>query len=526
MKAVIDDTVKDADARAVAPTQLTMTLGDTSRALGVRTDTDGDGLRRPEKPGTSYFGTMAVPGSPPAATGETQWRSKAAPAPTGGKTLAANGGTLIENKVVIAPAPAAAPAPVAAPAAAGNVALGRPANTLESVRKAVDGAARGNLTARELGRTVTREQLLKAPDQLVIRADSLEAADKALVQLFQANGWRPVAADRGGGERWSEREKSVAANGGIVGAGGAVTDRLEINAGFAVADKKAKELPAPTGVYFLAESNGEDTWVVLTDRDTLSRFSSQLAAAEGMTVAMESSDEFRAVAQLQAQVRKLNEDRNDSESGELAKARTGVLVFNMYSGGTAVATAAKPANIENIEKPVEAKQREGAVKDLSAAPAAPALSAATAPAAAATAPTTAAAPAPVAGPAAGGAPAKGLAFKPAVPQEAAKAEKAKSELAYGGVGGGGVAAAKLGEAEGLKRSESGTVQYDSAGANLKAAESRPTLVAADRREWGWEREGRTASPNEVLLVIRVQRNVVDAAKKAAESAGKPAATKP
>jgi hypothetical protein len=65
-----------------------------------------------------------------------------------------------------------------------------------------------------------------------------------------------------------------------------------------------RRLP-PGGVYYRATRNGEDVWLVLADRDSLSRFGSRLAQAQGLSVGAGSSAEFLAIRGMQSQFQSL-----------------------------------------------------------------------------------------------------------------------------------------------------------------------------------------------------------------------------
>ena len=142
----------------------------------------------------------------------------------------------------------------------------------------------------DLKAVVTRDNLSRAEYQLVLVADSRREGDQALRQLFQANAWQPVSTDKAGAARGAMRK---AAGTGRAGEG-LRWDRQDTGG--------AK--PLPPGLYYVAPNGSEDTWVVLTDRDNLSRFAGQLAQAQALTVSTDSSAVFRPVRDLQKDYRR------------------------------------------------------------------------------------------------------------------------------------------------------------------------------------------------------------------------------
>jgi hypothetical protein len=122
---------------------------------------------------------------------------------------------------------------------------------------------------------------------LVIETDAPAEANKDLTRLFLANDWQPVAplpakADVYAGARVEKLGKAVDKGGAPARAA------------------------APNGYYFLAHSDGEYVWVIVADRDYITRFSSQLAAAERLRVGNESGRQFQAIRILQDEVRQYN----------------------------------------------------------------------------------------------------------------------------------------------------------------------------------------------------------------------------
>ncbi|MCX5672329.1 MAG: anti-sigma factor [Planctomycetota bacterium] len=141
----------------------------------------------------------------------------------------------------------------------------------------------------DLKAVVTRDNLSRAEYQLVLVADSRREGDQALRQLFQANAWQPVSTDKAGAARGAMKKAA-----GTARAGEDLRWGQQDTGG-------AK--PLPPGLYYVAPNGSEDTWVVLTDRDNLSRFAGQLAQAQALTVSTDSSAMFRPVRDLQKEYR-------------------------------------------------------------------------------------------------------------------------------------------------------------------------------------------------------------------------------
>jgi len=161
------------------------------------------------------------------------------------------------------------------------------------VQQVMNFVAEGRATIDTLQAVATPANLGPAENQLIVHAASREEANTALVQLFHANRWEALPQQEAlaylrNGRFTTEANGDRAHSVGGAGAAGR-------------ARKKAEE-PVAGGCYFLAGRNGEDTWVILTDRDQLSRFGSQLAQANEMTVGMDSSEPFRAIGRLQEQL--------------------------------------------------------------------------------------------------------------------------------------------------------------------------------------------------------------------------------
>ena len=161
------------------------------------------------------------------------------------------------------------------------------------VQQVMNYVAEGQAPVGELKAVATRGNLDLAENQLVVRAASRDEANKELVGLFGANGW----------EALPQEEASAYLRDGrtVTEADGDEVNALGVTGTAVLARKSARRRAA--GWYFRAGRNGQDTWVILTDRDNLSRFGGQLAQARVMTVGSDSSEQFRAIERLQHQLR-------------------------------------------------------------------------------------------------------------------------------------------------------------------------------------------------------------------------------
>jgi len=190
-------------------------------------------------------------------------------------------------------------------AAGAAIALVGPA----AVQQAMVSVVGGRAALEDLKAVATRDNLSRAEYQLVLVADSRREGSQALQQMFQSNGWQAVSAGKAGkadAGLWAmERmaEDSGAAVGGRAG-GGAGAAR----AGTGWAAGVAK--PLPPGLYYAAPNGAEDTWVVLTDRDSLSRFGGQLLLAQDLSVAPDSSAVFRSLAKERTGQRLMTEAKD------------------------------------------------------------------------------------------------------------------------------------------------------------------------------------------------------------------------
>jgi hypothetical protein len=150
------------------------------------------------------------------------------------------------------------------------------------VQMAMNLAANGEVPIDELKQVATVDNLRRTGynNTLVIETDAPAEANKDLTRLFLANDWHPVAPPPAKGDVYA----------------GARVERLDGPKDKGGAPARAA---APNGYYFLAHSDGEYVWVIVADRDYISRFSSQLAAAEHLRVGNESGRQFQAIRTIQ-----------------------------------------------------------------------------------------------------------------------------------------------------------------------------------------------------------------------------------
>ncbi|MGB2781990.1 MAG: anti-sigma factor, partial [Phycisphaerae bacterium] len=175
-------------------------------------------------------------------------------------------------------------------AARGPIALGLQANMAilnkaeVQVQETMNRVAQNEAKVEELAYVANTDNLRQVQNTLVIEADAPDEANRDLEQLFGANDWQPVAeAQAQAAPQWLGRE----------GAGAAAEQKVA----------SAQAAPVFRGYYFRAHADGETTWVVVADWDDVSRFSSQLANVDRLTVSEASSPPFRAIRALQRQVR-------------------------------------------------------------------------------------------------------------------------------------------------------------------------------------------------------------------------------
>jgi hypothetical protein len=107
--------------------------------------------------------------------------------------------------------------------------------------------------------------------------------------------------------------------------------------------------PLPPGVYYAAPDGAEDTWVVLTDRDSLSRFGSLLVPARDFSVAPDSSAEFRPLAREQNKQRLMFEAE---DSRAIAAGLNAEKKKEAEARGNLAPAAAQPAEkLQEAERP-------------------------------------------------------------------------------------------------------------------------------------------------------------------------------
>ena len=190
-------------------------------------------------------------------------------------------------------------------------------------------AAGGQAGTEQLSRVATSEALRAADNQLVLSVESPDEADRNLVELFKAAGWHALTVDR---DR-SALNKEEGARGRGAGDGRPLAEVEE--------NLVERRLP-PGGVYYRATRNGEDVWLVLADRDSLSRFGSRLAQAQGLSVGAGSSAEFLAIRGLQSQLRSFGY-ATAKEPAPRISAEKGLGAKDLAMKVQAPAPAAKPA---------------------------------------------------------------------------------------------------------------------------------------------------------------------------------------
>ena len=211
---------------------------------------------------------------------------------------------------------------------------------VQHVQLAMNRVANGEAPIDELKQVATVRNLRLAGDNtLVIETDAPDEANKDLTRLFGANDWHPVAPPPAvAGARVVELGKAVDKDKGGAPARAA----------------------APNGYYFLAHSDGEFVWVIVADRDYITRFSSQLAAAENLRVGNESGRQFQAIRTLQDEVRQYNLSQSQVVQGGGGTAGREV----RYAGKAAapVATGDSTGRAAAPAVPAEAARRDVAAK--------------------------------------------------------------------------------------------------------------------------------------------------------------------
>ena len=204
---------------------------------------------------------------------------------------------------------------------------------VQQVQRVMNQAANGEVPIDELKQVATVDNLrLARNNTLVIETDAPAEANKDLTRLFGANDWQPVAPPPAKGDLY---------------AGARVERRFEAK------DKGGAAVPK--GYYFLAHSDGEYVWVIVADRDYITRFSSQLAAAERLRVGNESGRQFQAIRTLQDEVRLYNLSQSQVVQGGGAAGASGPAKGAgeaRYRNGTEVSA---PAPAEAVRRDVAAK---------------------------------------------------------------------------------------------------------------------------------------------------------------------------
>ncbi len=178
------------------------------------------------------------------------------------------------------------------------------------VQHEMNRAAQGRAGREDLEQVATGGNLARADHQLILHVPSADAGRRKILGLFASNDWRPLA----------EREPAEAGAAEPAGRDAATEGRQT-----AAQTRSALAETAPAaGYYFRAAGDGGETWVVVTDRNSLSRFGTQLARAEDLAVAYGSSREFAPIRRLQDELRSVapggasGESAWDEEAAEAA----------------------------------------------------------------------------------------------------------------------------------------------------------------------------------------------------------------
>jgi len=263
--------------------------GFTTKALGVQAGTDvvGDALKDSDANG-------ALSKKPAMPTVETP----AAPAEAEGRAPRVDTKSALSAEGAVAVAPDEPPAMgKAGPAKAGDMGkagsvtseamqlggMGEAANA-RAVQLTMNTVAVGQAPVDALRRVATPSNLGRVSNQLVVQASSRAEANRELVRLFGRNRWTNLAnATDEEHVRKDQAETKPAPAGG-----------------------REAQQPEPPGLYYLAHRDGEDTWVVLTTANDLSRFATQVAQSQTIEVARDSSESFLAVRRLQQQLAMLD----------------------------------------------------------------------------------------------------------------------------------------------------------------------------------------------------------------------------
>lgn len=213
------------------------------------------------------------------------------------------------------------------------------------VQHEMNRAAQGRAGREDLEQVATGGNLARADHQLILYVPSAEAGRRKILGLFAANDWRPLA----------EREPAEAGAAEPTGRDAATEGRQS-----AAQTRSALAETAPAaGYYFRAAGDGGETWVVVTDRDSLSRFGTQLARAEDLAVAYGSSREFAPIRKLQDELRSVAPGGASGESAwdeEAAEASSGP-AQSAPEEGDAEATPATAATAAPAEPATDDRAR-------------------------------------------------------------------------------------------------------------------------------------------------------------------------
>jgi len=215
-----------------------------------------------------------------------------------------------------------------------------------AVQRAMNEVANGVENVERLRQVATLSNLRVAGNTIVLETDSRATANRDLKRLFWRNNWESVEeANRKAQDQVRQLKTAPTA----------LPDDTE-------AGKGGGERRPPEGFYFLARQNGEDTWVVITDRDNLSRFGGQLAQNAALRVDWASNAELGAIATLQKQLHELG---YQVSCGELAETVGGQLkerlgageVFGVAPGDKETPEAVQAEVEQVVEQVADARDR-------------------------------------------------------------------------------------------------------------------------------------------------------------------------
>ena len=167
------------------------------------------------------------------------------------------------------------------------------------VQRTMNWVANAEAPVEELKQVATLDNLKAADNTLIIQTASRGRANKDLQLLFHANDWRPVDE---AGALASALDIGVPAKGPALKT--APADGLK---------KETLDRQTANGFYYQARQDGEDTWLIITDRAQLARFESQLATFDRLAVANETNELSRRIRANQAHLRQ--DDKKDLAEG-------------------------------------------------------------------------------------------------------------------------------------------------------------------------------------------------------------------